>query len=174
MDRKPKDALDTLLTTQISAMPDDVAHQRLLLQARALADLKRWDEAIDLIAVDNLPDTARFRADIYWRSGNWAVAGQKAEQLLANRWNDGEPLLDDERQQVMHAAVAYALAGDAASVDRVRARYTTKLKGGPDEKAFAVITGRDNIHGLAFRDAAAKVASVDMLQTFVKDMQKKR
>lgn len=174
MDHKPKDALDTLLSTQISAMPEDVAHQRLLLQARALADLKRWDEAIDLIDVDKSPDTARYRADIYWRSGNWAVAGQKAEALLANRWNDANPLSDDERMLVMHAAVAYALSSDGASVDRVRARYANKMKDTPDAQAFAVVTSRDDIHGMAFRDAAAKIASVDMLRSFVKDMEKKR
>lgn len=174
MDHKPKEALETLLTTQIAAMPDEVAHQRLLLQARALADLKRWDEALDLVAVDNSPDTVRVRADIYWRSGNWAVAGPKAEQLLNNRWNDPAPLSDDERQLVMHAAVAYALGADAASLDRIRARYTVKMKDGPDAEAFAVVTSRDNIGGLAFRDAAAKVAKVDMLQNFVKNMQKKR
>ena len=49
---------------------------------RALAALKQWDQALDLIAVDDAPDTRRLRADIYWESGNWAIAGQKAEQAV--------------------------------------------------------------------------------------------
>ncbi len=92
MDQKPQNALDTLRQTQISTLPDTVSHQRLLLEARAFAALKQWDNAIDLIAVDQQPDTQRLRADIYWESGNWAVAGQKAEELLAARYSDAAPL----------------------------------------------------------------------------------
>lgn len=174
MDHKPQVALETLLTTQISAMPDDVIHQRLLIQARALADLKRWDEALDLIALDNAPDTQRFRADIYWRSGNWGVAGQKAELSLGNRWNDAPPLSEEERQIVMRAAVAYALAGNEASLDRVRARYSVKMNASADGKAFGIVTQRTDMRGLAFRDAAAKVASVDTLKAFMSDLEKKK
>ena len=72
MDQKPQQALDAIRTTQISTLPDDVNHQRLLLEARAFAALKQWDNALDLIAVDQAADTARLRADIYWESGNWA------------------------------------------------------------------------------------------------------
>lgn len=174
MDHKPQAALDTLLTTQIAAMPDDVIHQRLLVQARALADLKRWDEALDLIALDNSPDTQRFRADIYWRSGNWGIAAQKAEQSLGNRWNDAPTLSDEERQTVMRAAVAYALAGDENSLNRVRARYTVKMNASSDAKAFGIVTQRTDMRGLAFREAAAKVASVDALKEFMKDLEKKK
>ena len=65
-------------------MPDDINHQRLLLEARAFAALKQWDNALDLIAVDPAADTARLRADIYWESGNWSVAGQKAEEAAGD------------------------------------------------------------------------------------------
>jgi hypothetical protein len=172
VDHKPKDALDTLLTTNISAMPDDVAHQRLMLQTQALAELKRWDEAIDLIDVDTSPDTARLRADIYWKSGNWEVAGQKAEQLLGNRWHDPAALIDDERLLAMRAAIAYSMAGDETGLDRVRARFTVKMNQSTDAKAFAVITQRIDMQGMAFRDAAAKVASVDTLQSFMNSLKK--
>ena len=40
--------------------------------------------------MDDQPDTQRLRADIYWESGNWEVAGQKAEELLGTRWSDAD------------------------------------------------------------------------------------
>lgn len=172
MDRKPQAALETLTTTQISAMPDDVAHQRLLLQARALADLKRWDEALDLIGVDKSADADRFRADVYWKSGNWPAAALRTEQGLGNRWNDAEPLNDDERQQVLRAAVAYALAGDEASLNRVRARYTAKMNTSADGKAFGIVTQRTDMRGLAFRQAAAQVAAIDTLKGYMKELER--
>ena len=57
-----------------------------------MADEKQWDQALDLIAVDQLPDTIRLRSDIYWQSGNWPAAAQKAEESLGTRFSDATPL----------------------------------------------------------------------------------
>ena len=141
-----------------------------MLEARALADLKRWDNAIDLIAVDKSTDVGRLRADIYWQSGNWAVAGQMAEELLATRWSDTIPLTPEDRQQVMRAAVAYSLANDETTLDRLRQHFDAKMKTGPDAAGVRGRGDRIDDHGIAFRDAAAQVASIDVLQTFMKDL----
>jgi hypothetical protein len=171
MDHKPQAVIETLRATQISTLPDDIAHQRLLMEARALAEQKRWDQALELIAVDQAADTVRLRADIYWRSGNWSVAGQKSEEALGERWKDGPTLSDDERQQVMRAAVAYSLANDEPSLERLRTHFAGRMQQTRDGSAFAVVTQRIDLQGTAFREAAAKVASVDSLKTFMKDLQ---
>jgi hypothetical protein len=172
LDQKPQQALEAIRSTQVSGLPDDVNHQRLLLEARAFAALKQWDNALDLIAVDPAADTARLRADIYWESGNWAVAAQKAEELLGNRWSDAAPLGGGEREEVMRAAVAYSLTNDEASLDRLRDHFGPKMKSSPDASAFAVVAQRIDAHGVAFREAAARIASVDTLQTFMNDFRK--
>ena len=59
MDHKPKDALETLRNTRIAGLPDDINHQRMILESRALAALKQWDSALDTIAVDEAPDSQR-------------------------------------------------------------------------------------------------------------------
>jgi len=172
MDHKPQAVLETLRSTQISTMPDDVAHQRILMEARALADLKQWDQALDLIAVDQQPDTLRLRADIYWRSANWPLAGKAAEDAAAARRTDDAPLDAEGRQEVMRAAVAYSLANDEASLERLRGNFGSKMKTSPDASAFAVVTERIDMQGLAFRDAAARIASIDSLKTFMQDIQR--
>jgi hypothetical protein len=171
MDHKPQAAIETLRSTVISTLPDDVNHQRLLMEARALAEQKQWDQALDLIGVDQLPDTVRLRAEIYWQSGNWAAAAQKAEEALGPCWSDPAPLGDQQRQEVMRAAVAYSLANDETGLDRLRQHFAAKMKASRDANAFDVVTQRIDMHGLAFRDAAGKVASIDTLRTFMKDLQ---
>ncbi len=173
MDHAPKDALATLRQTQMSGLPDDIGHQRNILQARALAALKQWDQALDMIAVDDQPDSRRLRADIYWESGNWAVAGQKTEELIASRWNDATPLSADERRSVMRAAIAYSLASDQPSLDRLRTHFAAKMKASPDASAFAVVTQNIDMQGVAFRDMAGQIASIDTLQTFMQDFKKR-
>ncbi|HEU0163158.1 MAG TPA: hypothetical protein VFQ69_12230 [Rhizomicrobium sp.] len=174
MDRKPEKAVAALRDSHITGLPDTEMHERMLLEARAFAALKQWDNALDLIAVDEAADTRRLRADIYWESGNWAVAGQKAEELLGTRHSDAAPLTGEERGQAMRAAVAYSLAGDQPSLTRLRQNFGAKMKASPDANLFAVLSASIDQHGLAFREAAAKIASVDTLQAFMKDFARRQ
>jgi hypothetical protein len=173
MDHRPAAVLDTLHSTQISTLPDDVAHQRLLMEARALTEEKRYDHALDLLAVDQQADTQALRAEIYWKSGNWPLAGKAVEDALGERYKDAAPLTDLEREEVMRAAVSYSLANDQGSLDRLRTNFMPKMKGTPNATGFAVVTERIDLQGVAFRDAAAKVASVDTLKMFMAELQAK-
>ncbi len=174
MDHKPDKAVATIRDSQISGLPDQEMHERMVLEARAFAALKQWDNALDLIAVDQADDTKRLRADIYWESGNWAIAGQKIEELLEPHANDPAPLGDAERSQVLRAAVAYSLANDETSLSRLREHFAPRMKSSPDANLFAVLSANIDQHSLAFRDAAAKIASVDTLESFMKDFTKRR
>ena len=174
MDHKADKAVATIRDSQISGLPDEEMHQRMLLEARAFAALKQWDNALDLIAADQSDDTKRLRADIYWDSGNWAVAGQKAEELLEARWSDPVALSDVERGQLLRTAVAYSLANDEASLARLRSHFAAKMRGAPEANLFAVLSADIDQHGMAFREAAAKIASVDTLEAFMKDFSKRK
>ncbi|MDE2466595.1 MAG: hypothetical protein KGO02_23205, partial [Alphaproteobacteria bacterium] len=140
MDHKARHALAVLRATRVAGMPDDIAHARLLLEARALAALKQYSQALDLIAVDKGQDTQRLRADIYWESGNWPMAGEAAEQLLGTDWSQDSALSTMQRHYVMRAAIAYSLAGDEASLSRLRSHFVHAMANSPDAAAFAVVT----------------------------------
>jgi hypothetical protein len=70
--------------------------------------------------------------------------------------------------------VAYSLANDEAGLARVRSHFEAKMKGTQDGNLFAVLSSDIDQHGLAFRDAAAKIASVDTLESFMKDFSKRK
>jgi hypothetical protein len=173
MDHKPEKALQTLRDTVISGLPDDVNRQRMLLEARALAAMKRYDQALDLVAVDDSYDAKKLHADIAWDSRNWTMAADNTETLLGDRWNDDKPLTDEERTDVMRAAIAFSLANDETGLDRIRAHFAPKMQGTPDASAFAVVTQNIDRQGLAFRETAAKLASIGTLETFMKDFKEK-
>jgi len=174
MDHKADKAVATIRESQITGLPDDEMHQRLILEARAFAALKQWDNALDLIAVDQASDTKRLRADIYWEAGQWSIAGQKAEEFLGTRFSEPAPLSDIERADLLRATVAYSLANDSLSLERLRNRYAPKMKGTADANIFNVLSAPIDQHGMAFRQAAAQIASVDTLQAFMKDFNKRR
>jgi hypothetical protein len=172
LDNKPKEALKTLNDTQLTRLPDDVNQKRRMLEARALAGLKQFDAATELLADDVSPEARRLRADIAWQSGNFSVAGARSEELVADRATAGGPLTIEERALVMRAAVAYSQAGDDAALQRLRGRFAAKMADSPDARAFSVVTGRIEQQGVAFQDLAKSIAAVDSLQAFMTDFKK--
>src|SRR5207244_12586722 len=93
---------------------------------------------------------------------------------LEGRWTDPVPLTITERNQLLRTAVAYSLANDEASLARLRTRFGAKMKSTPDGNLFAVLSADIDQHGLAFRDAAARIASVDTLEAFMKDFTRRK
>ena len=107
----------------------------------------------------------------------WISLGKLAALALAlGFWYfalPAAPLTDLEREELMRAAVAYSLANDQTGLDRLRTNFMAKMKGSPSAAAFAVVTERIDLQGIAFRDTAAKVASVDTLKMFMTEIQAK-
>ncbi len=174
MDNKPEKALQTLRETAISGLPDDVNHQRMMLEARALSALRLYEQALDLVVVDGSEDARKLHADIAWDSQQWSLAAQNTEALLGEAWNGDAALAPGQRQEVMRAAIAYSLANDEASLERLRSRFAPKMHGTPDASAFAVVTQNIDRQGTAFRETAAKVASIGTLEAFMKDFRTKQ
>jgi hypothetical protein len=172
LDHKPKEALATINDTRQTRLPDDINEQRRLLEARALAGLKQFDAAVDLIADDDSAEAKRLRADISWDSSNWKVAGSKAEEVLDDRYNVSGPLAPEERALIMRAAVAYSLGGEQPALDKLREHYAARMNASPDAKAFGIVTESIDRQGVAFRDLAKRIAAVDSLQSFMTDFRK--
>jgi hypothetical protein len=82
------------------------------------------------------------------------------------------PLLAEERALIMRSAVGYSLGGNEAALDRLREHYAAKMNASPDAKAFAIVSESIDRQGVAFRDLAKQIASIDSLQAFMADFKK--
>jgi hypothetical protein len=169
LDRKAEKALAAIRGSKQTRLPDELIAQRNLIEARALADLRLYDEAIDLIAADLTTEADRLRADVYWEAQRWPDAAAKAEAILAARYEGLTPLTNVERDDLMRACVAYSLAGDAASLERLRTRFGPKMAQSPDARAFAVVTQSPDVTGNDYKNLVKRVGSADTLSTFVQD-----
>ncbi|TGY90020.1 hypothetical protein E5163_02495 [Marinicauda algicola] len=137
---RPEDALRTIQSTRVAGLPATTVEARRLLEARAMAELGRHEHAVELIAGETSPEAAILRADIAWNLRDWASAGRRLEAVRAERWRDPAPLGPDEAHDILRAAIAYALAGDTASVARLEARYAGAMSGTRFASAFSVVT----------------------------------
>lgn len=167
LDNKPGLALETIRRTRQTRLPADLSRRRLILEARALTELGEYEQALELIEATDTPDARLLRADIHWAAQDWSAAATSMERILANRWQQDRPLDRAEQSQVIRVTIAYALAGEQTALDRIRGRYDSKMQIGNYADAFDVITQSPEAQGVAFRQLAGTIASIDTLQDFM-------
>lgn len=169
IDRKPERALAVLNKTRQSQLPATVERQRRLVEARALSDSGRGDLALEMVSSLSGSDVERLRADTLWKAKRWRDAGERLESMLAGRWNEAAPLDDQERSDVIRAAVAYALANDQLALDRFRSKFAKSMQASTNAAIFDVVTSPIQSQGEDFRDIAKSIATVDTMQNFLEE-----
>lgn len=167
VDQKPDQALAALRATKQNLLPEELAERRQLLEARALAELKRYDHALDLLEGKDDERAKRLRADVLWAAGRWPEAGGAIELLLGETWKADKPLSGEERLLVMRGAIAYSLGADENGLSRFRAKFGEAMHDSPDASAFAIVSDPIVEQGVAFREMASRIASIDTLDRFL-------
>lgn len=168
MNRKPAEALQALNATRLIELPGDVKRARLLLEAKALSDLSRTDQALEMLEAERGPEVDRLRADIYWAGRRWREAGEAHERLLGESWRGNVPLKDSERADVMRSAISYVMADEALQLDRLRAKFAAKMAESSDARTFAFVTGANRNNLADIREMARAAASSDTISDFMK------
>ena len=138
LNKQPQKAIDTLNDTSNPEAGRDLNAQRRRLEARALTDLNKVEEAVLLLGTDTTPETKQLRAEIYWRAQDWANAARALSEMVPDA--DTGSLSDANARLVLDWATALTLAGDERTLVRVRQRYTVPMGSTPYKDAFVLIT----------------------------------
>lgn len=168
MNGKPAEALRALVSTRLVELPGDVKRARLLLEAKALSDLSRTDQALEQLEAERGPEVDRLRADIFWTGRRWREAGEAHERMLGESWRGATPLTEGERADVMRAAISYVMSSEALSLDRLRAKFAGKMAESSDARTFAFVTGANRGRSADIREMARTAAGADTLSDFLK------
>lgn len=168
MNGKPAEAVRALTTTRLVELPTEVQRARLLLEAKALSDLSRTDQALEMLDGERGVEVDRLRADIFWSGRRWQSAGEAFERLLDESWRGTTPLTDSQRADVMRAAVSYVMAGEGLSLDRLRSKFALKMAQSSDARTFAFVTGANRNRPSDIREIARAAASADAISEFLK------
>jgi tetratricopeptide (TPR) repeat protein len=170
MNRKADRALATLRATRTADLSNELRNQRLLLEARALSDLGRHDLALEVIGNLDGREVLRLRSDIMWAARRWGDSAEQIELMYGDRYKDFEPLTETERQDILRAEIGYALGSDMLGLGRFREKYAAKMAGTPDARAFEIVSAPLGTSGQEFGAIAHAAASVDTLESFLRDM----
>ena len=173
MDRKPERALRVLNQTRQAKLPRELERQRNVVEARALTESGRPDLALEIVRNMRGEDVDRLRADTLWAARSWREAGEQIEGLLGGRWADDVPLADQERSDLLRAAIAYSLANDGFSLSRLATKFGSKMSESPDAKAFQIVTRPVEERGVEFLSVLDNLQAVDSLDIFLSEYQRK-
>ncbi|MCV9936067.1 hypothetical protein OIU35_06800 [Boseaceae bacterium BT-24-1] len=173
MNGKPAEALQAIVSTRLAELPADVKRARLLLEAKALSDLSRTDQALDLMEGESGPEVDRLNADILWSGRRWREAGEALERILGESWRGQAPLSDGERGDVMRAAIGYVMSDEALSLDRLRTKFAGKMAQGADARLFGFVTGASRASAADIREAARSASGSDTMTDFLKEYRKR-
>lgn len=167
LDRKPEAALKALQNTDSPNLPAALVQERRLLQVRALADMDRFSEALNLIGNDQSSQAMGLRADIHWRAKDWTAAARVLSQMLGNRDADPAPLTADERKQLLQLGVALSLNNDIAGLEALRRKFEAKVKGTPDADAFNAVVSTIARGSGDPRELASTIAQIGQYEAFM-------
>jgi hypothetical protein len=168
--RKPDRALAALRATRIADLAGELRQQRLLLEARAQSDVGRHDLALDIIANLVGREAIRLRSDIHWAARRWRESSEQIELLYGERWKEFPPLNEQEKSDVIRAAIGYSLSDDGIGLSRLKEKYAAKLNGEGDRVAFEAATRLAATNSAEFAAIARMAASVDTLDGFLREM----
>ncbi len=167
MDQRNDEAIEILRATRQPQMPDDLVEQRVLVEARALTNAKRYEEAEVLLFGISNEEANKIRADIYWGANDWPRIAMVSIQMLGNRWQVPTPLSFEERQVLMRYVIAMSMQGDMPALQRVRAQYGELMREGNFANAFNTITSMQNPTGDQLTQVVRSLAGINTLRSFM-------
>ena len=135
LDRRPQKALRALRKSDGNLYPDEIIWDRLRMEAVALHQLGRTDEA--LAVLDGVPDAAAIRDEIEWSRRNWRAFTEADRQLPVRKGQ----LTEVDQTVVLRRAVALAMLGRETALAQLRARYAPIFATLPTAAAFDLLTG---------------------------------
>ena len=165
-DRRPQDALRVLNATRLPDIPESLARQRRILEARAMIDGGRDQLALDMLRDLDGRDATLLRIDAHWKARRYTEASEMIEALYANP-APGTALSQPARMSVIKAAVGFVLAGDTFGLSRLRSKFGDAMVTSPEWPMFDLVTGNIEITSLAFKTVANQVAGTDGINAFL-------
>ncbi len=141
-----------------------------LLRARALSQMDRTEEAIELLnGFDPDPDVNRLRADIAWQAALWDDAAEALQDLILDEAFDlNRPLTGQQADLILNRSVALNLSGNRVALANMRKRYGDNMKKTARARLFDVVTRPRKGTMMTDRETiSAIVKEVDIFKDFL-------
>ncbi|GFE73378.1 hypothetical protein [Novosphingobium sp. TCA1] len=132
---RPDRALQTLRKSDDPSFPDPMIAARKRVEAAALSQIGRIDEAMAVL--QDVPDADTLRAEILWKQRDWARYAEASAAGLPT----GRGLDAIGQAVVLRHAISLAMLGREEALSGLHARYAAAFQGLPSAPVFEMLTG---------------------------------
>lgn len=167
LDRRPEDAIKALDESVAPGIEAPLALERKRLRARAEFELGDAAGALGLLQGDNSRDADLLRADIFWRTQNWAAAADVFQRLVGRAGQDGRRITESQATLILNWAASLSLSNRLDELNRVRQIYTQQMDNTPFREAFRLITNRTDGDISDFRTLTERFKEIGRFQAFL-------
>lgn len=172
LDRKPEKALDIIRATKQMDLPQDILNRRRWIEAKALIEMGRYEEAEVHLEDDGSKQALELRADLYWGSQDYDKVISSTDLLLADKWRKNEVLDSKMRLYLIRSCIAMAFNRDKAGLRATRERYGRQMRVGDLATAFELLTNQEELSGGELGSIVEQIAGINKLKTFMRDYKK--
>ena len=168
LNKEPELALDALQKSNVTGLPPLLVAERLKLQARALIDLGRQTEALEILKDDKSREADLLRNEVFWKAKEWPESVSVLRRLVrSTEAAPGKPLNERQALFVLNLGVALALAGYDKGSAKLLADYGSAMDNTTLKDAFRLIASPGATGLVDFRSVAGKVKTVSNFKSFM-------
>lgn len=168
LDGKPEEAVAALDKSNVPEITPEMAEERKLLRARALSQIDKGAEAVQLLAADQSRNANLLRIDIAMRDKQWKAAAQALADVIGAPPAPGATLDPQMSSLVVNRATALSLAGDNAALDALRRDFGPAMEKTKDATFFRLLTRPEESAGLADANTIRqRITEIDLFRSFL-------
>jgi len=168
LDHKPEAALSALDESNDNSYPADLLAERQLLRAKALSEMNKTDDALELLKSNDSKDAKMLRADILMHAQRWADASTELLELIGPPPKAGETLIAQQADWLVNCAIALSLANDQAGLGKLAVDFSAAMAPMPQNDTFRVLTQPEKVTQLKDISAVqSKISDVDLFRGFL-------
>ncbi|MBL4690099.1 MAG: hypothetical protein JKY68_01325, partial [Rhodospirillales bacterium] len=149
-------------------MPADIESNRRHVEARALVEQSKFEEAEVMLENDRSVEAEILRTDIFWGAKDWARLTTSIRRILGDGWRRNEALTALQRLNLIRMSIAMTFVEDRAGLIEMRRRYGNQMISGDFANAFEMLTNDQELSGREIGTIAGQIAGVEKLQSFMR------
>lgn len=132
-------ALKILENTDNQEISANQKKYRKIIKAQALSNLKRTEDALNLLKGDMSKNALLLKTEIYWKSENWSKAADTIKFLI-EKPQKGKQLKPEQINYILDWVLALKKAGKTTVIYRIRNTFLPYFKDTPQYSSFNILT----------------------------------
>jgi hypothetical protein len=126
MDRKPVEGLKVLDDTDNENFGFAEHQKRRYLKAKALIDMKKYDEALEYVGIGEDEDATTLKMEILFRSQKWGEYVKFTEDNIKHKLAAGDVVEGAESQDILRLAISYSMLNRTADLEYLQKHIITE------------------------------------------------